>query len=353
MLLMFFALLILTMWSCRFQWHGLRSDYLSREQTMAVNGIFIVWVFIRHVQTPYLVDAGYSYGFVGDQLFRRIDLMAGQLIVAMFLFNSGYGVMSSALNGGMNYVRQMPIKRILVTYLNFVVAVAIFLFLSFIIRRPLSFGQAILSFVALDGVGNSYWYIFAILICYAIFWMSASCLNVKNTRMVCLLVSVGVLSYIFVLSFLMPLYWYSTVSAFALGCIWRVAKERIDKIANRMYWPCLCTAAMAFYIVYCRIGAEWHGIRANVATLLFVVVFVLLAMKFRFRNAALLWLGAHLFPIYMYQRLPMIILSEVSSGWLTRECVPLFIMVSLACTLIIAWAYRWWRVEFVEERGER
>ena len=253
--------------------------------------------------------------------------------------------MSSALNGGMNYVRQMPIKRILVTYLNFVVAVAIFLFLSFIIRRPVSFGQAILSFVALDGVGNSYWYIFAILICYAIFWMSARCLTVKNTRMVCLLVSVGVLSYIFVMSFLMPLYWYSTVSAFALGCIWRLAKERIDKSASRMYWPCLCTAAIAFYIVYCRIGAEWHGIRANVATLLFVVVFVLLTMKFRFRNAALLWLGAHLFPIYMYQRFPMILLECISAGWLAKECVPMFVMASIGLVLIIAWAYRWWQID--------
>ena len=349
-MLLFLALFILAVWSCRFRWHGTYDDYLSKEQTTAINGIFIVWVFIRHVQSPYLVEAGYTYSLLGDSLFRWIDLAAGQLIVAMFLFNSGYGVMAATLKGGMDYVKRMPVRRILTTYLNFAIAVGVFVAFRFIVdSHPVGLSKVLLSFMALDGVGNSYWYIFAILVCYAVFWLSALCVRLNPIRMLPLLCA-GVGAYVWVMSLCMPLYWYSTASAFAMGCVYCVFKNRIDDVVQRVYWPCFVVVWIAFYFVHFRLGFEWHGVRSNVVTLLFVIGFVLLMMKFRMRNAALLWLGSHLFPIYIYQRLPMFLLDRCSSGWLTKECVSLFIIISWCLALMIAWAYRWWRVDFSKVR---
>ena len=61
-------------------------DYLSRDVTTSVKGIFILMVFFSHfnsyVQYTELLDRIYTIPFV----------MIGQGMVTMFLFYSGYGV---------------------------------------------------------------------------------------------------------------------------------------------------------------------------------------------------------------------------------------------------------------------
>ena len=63
--------------------YGKNPDYLSKKQTTAIKGIFVLLVFFGHI-TQY-ITMGSAY--------ERIVTSIGQLVVVMFLFYSGYGIM--------------------------------------------------------------------------------------------------------------------------------------------------------------------------------------------------------------------------------------------------------------------
>lgn len=62
---------------------------------------------------------------------------------------------------------------------------------------------------------------------------------------------------------------------------------------------------------------------------------ILLMMKVKIGNGFLIWLGANLFPLYIYQRLPMIVLSTYFS---LNPYV--FIVLSFALTCAIVPIYK-------------
>lgn len=110
--------------------------YLDREVTDSIKGFFILTVFYRHVM-PYLNDQNAIFSRRGQQIvniFNICDSFLGQLIVTMFLFYSGYGVMCAILNKREAYICKIPKKRILSTLLNFMVAVSIFWLMQTLIQ---------------------------------------------------------------------------------------------------------------------------------------------------------------------------------------------------------------------------
>ena len=131
--------------------------YLSKDCCNFIKGIFILWVFVRHA-LPY----------TGRSLF--VDNWMAQLIVAMFLFYSGFGVTESIKNKGEAYLNAMPKCRLLTTLVNFDIAVVVFAVVDLLIGHKFGLYQLALSFTGLDSIGNSNWYIFDILLCYALTW---------------------------------------------------------------------------------------------------------------------------------------------------------------------------------------
>ena len=144
---------------------GFNEDYISKNQSNCIKGVFIIFVFARHIW-PYIKDAGVVFTGIDDRIFHFIDSTLGQLIVAMFLFYSGYGVMESYRKKGIEYVNGIPKRRILTTLLNFDVAVCVFLLVDFILNISYPISRVLLSFTGWLSVGNSNWYIFVILLCY-------------------------------------------------------------------------------------------------------------------------------------------------------------------------------------------
>ena len=138
------------------RWNG---AYLSKETTSTINGLFIALVFLSHF-SRYSI---YMSNYVGQRL--------GQLIVVMFLFYSGYGCMVQYMAKGRAYLQTFPKKRMLSTLVNFDIAVAVFVVVGLLLGKSFSIKQVALSFVCWDSVGNSNWYIFAILLCYLAFWL--------------------------------------------------------------------------------------------------------------------------------------------------------------------------------------
>lgn len=172
-------LFLLVVYGIRFDREKAYGSYLSRERTDSIKGIFILMVFFSHIK-DYIVKAGYEYSGQGDEVFQYFFSFIGQLMVVMFLFYSGYGVMESIRKKGEAYVVAMPRHRVAGTLINFDVAVLIFLVVDLLLGRDVVLSKIVLSFLAWDSLGNSNWYIFAILICYLLTCLVAKWCHTPN-----------------------------------------------------------------------------------------------------------------------------------------------------------------------------
>ena len=83
---------------------------LNKEQTTCINGIFVLFVFLSH------------FGQYETMPWNNLLLAIGQLMVAPFLFYSGYGIMEQIKRRGMVYIDDLPRKRILKFYIHFCMA---------------------------------------------------------------------------------------------------------------------------------------------------------------------------------------------------------------------------------------
>lgn len=93
------------------------NNALSISQTTCVNGIFVIFVFLSHFCQ--YVDTS-SMPYFQPYLFLRSHLV--QLIVAPFLFYSGYGIMEHIKTKGNRYVNDIPrIGECIATYFTQVV----------------------------------------------------------------------------------------------------------------------------------------------------------------------------------------------------------------------------------------
>lgn len=65
---------------------------LNKEQTTCINGIFVLFVFLSH------------FGQYETMPWNNLLLAIGQLMVAPFLFYSGYGIMEQIQRRGIMYL---------------------------------------------------------------------------------------------------------------------------------------------------------------------------------------------------------------------------------------------------------
>lgn len=337
----FLIILLLPLWGVRFVGLNDGRDFLDKRITTSVNGIFILWVLLRHAQ-DYIAGTGYHYLPWIDSGFFFFDNLFGQRIVVLFLFFSGYGVMESIKRKGDDYIKAFPKRRILATWVNFVVAVGVFIVAAVLLGRTPGLKQSLLALVAYDSVGNSDWYIFAILMCYLatyfsflIFRRQAYAAWFQCGLIVCLVAT---------LYFLKGSWWYNTVLSYSFGMLFSCYRLKVVPILKRFYWLMLL-GAVILTCTWKYVPVFACGIEKNVSTLAYALMMILGLMRVQIGNPVLEWLGARLFPIYIYQRLPMILIASCCEVSIASH-PHLFIAVSALLTFGIAAFYHHWQVKF-------
>ena len=337
MIALYAILFLLLALGIRVHWKGFVDDALARSQTDAVKGFFIGCVTVSHM-SGYLTARGIDLG----RLFTFINFtLIGQLMVVMFLFYSGYGVMRAIEAKGEAYVRAMPLKRILTTLVNFDVAVAAFFLLNVLFAREMTARQVLLSFLGWDSLHNSNWYIFDILLCYVFTWVSARFLSRKYVPVATTVLCLGLMG---VLSTTKGTWWYDTLLAYPFGLFVGCHQDVLKTLARRFYWPLIVLVIVGLGTAY---WLQLNGGVRNIQSILFAAFAVLASMKVAVKSAVLAWMGAHLFPIYIYQRIPMNAMEYWKGGVIVGEHPVVFVLVAVAVTGAIAALYRKWEVRFV------
>ena len=328
-------ILILSIWGIRFSVDG---AYLSKERCNSVKGIFILLIFLTH-SLQYIKASGYNFAGI-DAFIPAIVKHVGQLVVVMFLFYSGYGVAVQVNKKGEQYVKQMPHHRILKTLLNFDVAVCFFILLALLLSHPLSISQILLSFVAWDSVGNSNWYIFIIILCYVFTYLA----HRISSSYACEVILLFCLMAMLLLSYVKGTWWYDTILAYPAGFLYACHRQRMETILKRYYFPLLLILSALFFLLH-SYGPYLKGLRPNMMSITFALIVVMLTMKIQVGNGWLQWFGINLFPLYIYQRLPMIVFQEtISDGFLSHYPI-IYLTTCLLITCLIARYYKYLSVK--------
>ena len=306
---------------------------MSREQTTSINGVFVVIVLLSHCSTS--VKDG-LYGIM-DAPYLSMKSYLAQLIVVTFLFYSGYGIMESIRKKGMSYVYGIPWQRLFRVWYHFAIVVCLFILPNVILGKPLEPVKTLLAFTGWEGIGNSNWYIFAILILYGIVFLSF--LVARRFRLLGLILVVTLTAgYVFWMIAAGQLErFYNTIILFPMGMFYSLAKPYLDRFFmchEIVYFGSLAAVTVGFIFM------EWirraHLLAYYGWAMLFMLLIVLITMKFQIQNPILDWLGSHVFSIYMLQRIPMMFLKSFG---ISINHPYIFVVLTTVITLFLAVLY--------------
>ena len=333
MILFFFAVIVLSFYKiqCIRPGAGLNAACLSPDRTTSIKGIFVLLVFLSHANNYLLSMPAYTADVL-NQPYINFQSHLGQGVVVIFLFYSGYGVMESIKKKGALYVHAIPKRRILKTLLHFDIAVLLYLFLDLALgtlarRSPLT---VLLAFTGWTSLGNSNWYIFAVLMLYLFTFVAFFRLAEKPARALWVVTGFTAV-YIAVLAFLKDAWWFDTVLLYPIGMWYSFGKVRIESfLRGKVYrfWL-VFSAVFAAMVVFHLLCANYLCYELWLFTLALFIV--LLTMKVEIGNAVLRFFGKHLFEIYILMRIPMLILLRLG---ITNTYV--FVLSSFAVTVLLA-----------------
>lgn len=310
------------------------TDYLDKEKTSAVNGIFVILIVISHAKQ--YIEIGGAY----DDAYIAVSQHLGQMVVASFLFYSGYGMTESIKKKKAAYLKSVMTKRFWTLLINYELALLLFFIEGLMIGKTFSVKQVLLSMVAYSSIGNSSWYVFAMLVLYILFCISFLIIKFKDSPKL-YYVSAAVLTLLIIGFVYVQMragresYTYNTVILFALGVWWSLLKNVIEKVVMKNDIIYLITVMLVVgvyvpsYLHRYRDGIEAYTMWA----LAFTVLMVLMTMKISFFNPILSWFGKHVFSIYILQRLPMQLFDHFGCSQSHKY---LFIICSFVVTVVIA-----------------
>ena len=283
------------------------NDYIGKEQTTSIKGIFAIIILFSHLK-GYIELSGPL-----DSAFCSILNYIGQLMVAIFFFYSGYGVLISFVNKK-DYDRTFFKNRLLKTLLHFDIAVLIYTVLNLILGKTYGASHYALSFIGWSSVGNSNWFIFDTLALYLVTYFvflfiraSKTSKNIKiTTSILTAFATCALIAFLSITKRDAGSWWYNTLLCYPAGMIFYTIKDKLDhffKKHKKMYY----VTGLFVFIVFIALYLRSSFITYNLCACCFCILIILMNMKLKIENPILNWLGIHSFSIYILQRLPMIV----------------------------------------------
>ena len=200
----------------------------------------------------------------------------------------------------------------------FAIAVSLFCILNFVLDRSYPVNNYILCWIGWESVGNSNWFVFDILLLYAITNLVLVFADRCGINLKWVALSIYLLTFV-MLVFLVKAgketHWYDTILAYPAGMLYSLYKNRIEVLTRGWRWM-LCALVTALVFAGFKYGFVNHFLSFSphlqlvafaMTSSVFALLVVLLTMKIKVDNKVLRWLGINAFSIYILQRLAMIV----------------------------------------------
>lgn len=318
------------------------NDYISRDGTAPIKGIFVFLILLSHASNYFRQQMS---GVFDDAYFAvRVHMV--QMIVVMFLFYSGYGIMEQIKKRKFTYVKSILTKRFPNLLLNYDIAAVFYIILAlFTNPKSLTVSRIFQLFIGWEGLGNSTWFICVTLILYLLTFISF--LPIKKLKnpdsfMYQLIFIIVLTGLTILLIFLLKkagkdAWWYNTIFLFPFGFWYSHFKTKIEKLVMKsdLSYVISLSLMVIFYVLL-----SLHKNDNLVCYILFGCVFaltiVVITMKVKIESPILNWYGDHVFSIYILQRIPMTLLWCTGLATANRYS---FTILSIAITCIVAALY--------------
>jgi len=157
--------------------------------------------------------------------------------------------------------------------------------------------------------------------------------DIKYKNQIIISVFIGVLLYTLFISFFKIDLWYNTAFCYVFGCFYSLYKNEIENFIKDKRIILIFYFALLFVIAYkFRNNIIWY----YVLSISFTSLIVLISSMFNIHNKVLEWFGKNLFPVYIFQRLPMLIIKNYPY-FLNRRYLSL--VICLFATICICIVY--------------
>lgn len=308
------------------------TDYLSPPVCQSIKGFFVILIFFSHF------NAYISTNNPIDLPLISFCKFFGQLIVVPFFLYSGYGIYESIKKKGSGYINAFPKKRILKTLLHFDLALILFLILNQFLGIHYSIKTFLLSLIAWEDIGNSNWFIFAILATYLFTYIAfkISKNHFRSITIIFLLTAVFIVA-LYVLKKEEP-WWYNTIICYPIGILYSYSKEHIEKLffkPSKIFLP-LSICILACFAVCSIYDHILPTITFQIRAIFFSVLLIIWARLFPFTNSALKWFGGYVFEIYILQRIPMTFFKAQG----LNDSLYLYLAICIFATFLLSVAFK-------------
>ena len=277
------------------------NNYMDLENISQIKGIFVWMIILYHNRTYFKSNKKYIY--------NNILNCVGQKMVSLFLFYSGFGIYESIKNKGINYVKTLPRKGIII-FIKTQMIILIFLLTNLLLGLKTSLYNYFLSIIFKSNVGNSNWFALSIILFY--FYSFFSFIFIKNPKLYFLgIFSISTLCFLHI--YLIYNYYYPKIShavdntlCFIFGFLYSLLKKYFEIIIMKndiFFYGSLSFTIMIYYNFYIyELKNIWI---VSITNVIFSLLTVLISMKVRFNNEFLTLLNSHSYSIYLFQRLIM------------------------------------------------
>lgn len=323
---------VLFLWKAKIAGIGkIFDDYMNVDNMQSIRGMLAVLIVIHHFS-----------GMIEEKSMFFLFNHIGYLVVALFLFLSGYGLAYGVQNkpGYISGVKFLytRIPKLVIPYWVAVIIYAVGYFAS---GEQITLKAILLSFVSFKNIVGSSWYIFESIVLYIIFFLSFKIKNRKIALSVLFaLVAVCAIGFYFSDSF--SDVWYRSIFAFPLGVFYSLKKDKIESILlKRSVIRYIVLILFLIVLLISRYACVLFDLKYLqvlfdiTSSAMFALVAVIMLRKIKLGNKALSFLGNISFEIYLVHFLLVkLIYSLYFNGQIN---LLLYFVISIASTILAAY----------------
>ena len=262
---------------------GYNDSYLSPKTTNIEKGIAALYIILHHLAQA--VDRPSVFSVMG---------YVGFILVAVFYFISGYGLMYGLLHKE-NYLHGFLRKRLIAVLLPYWIVNAAFIVVRLMQGESFKTLDVVLSFLGFDTVVGT-WFVTSILIMYLLFWITFSlCGKLRwNENVGLIILTVSVLIYC-VCCYAIGLHtsWTASIGTFLFGCCFYKFKDRLEEWFREKWIVKIVMATSVFLLLFVgRLGLAYIGVEnellhfvlRNIISASFVIFILCLTQKVMFES---------------------------------------------------------------------
>ena len=277
-------------------------DYMDLKTTNQIRGILVWMIFFRHCISYF------PKNIKRNKISILIDKSFGQNIVSPFLFYSGYGINESFLKKGNKYIKSLPIKSFII-FIKSQIILLVYLFDNILLGNKISFKTYLKAIIFKNGLGNSYWFAFAIILLYIYSYLSFILIRNKKLNIIGI-IFITIFCYFHIIIvykfYHKVIYSVDTIICFILGFFYSLLKSNLDRIImknDQIYFGIMILLIVFYYKLYNINNKNIYNV--SLKNCFFILILVLMTIKIKFNNPLLTLLNSHSYSIYLLQRLVM------------------------------------------------